>query len=229
MGAVLAAAASTAPWRGAPAQSGGTLDAGIRLFDSRRYDDAKSLLASYAAQHRDDAIAPSYLGRIAMVEGDFAGAARYFEHAVALDDRNAASHYWLGRSLGLEAVRGSRLKAFGLARRSGRELQRAVALDPDNVEARLALVQFYLVAPRLVGGSEGKARAQVGDIARRNPFRGYLARAWVAEDAKDYRGAEQAYQAATAAYPDSAAGWYYLGLLYQREQQYDKTLKVTGL
>jgi tetratricopeptide (TPR) repeat protein len=102
------------------------------------------------------------------------------------------------------------------------QFESAVALDPDNVEARLDLVQYYLVAPGLMGGSRDKAKAQVAEIAKRSAFKGHLAAAGVAEDAHDFGGAEREYRSAIADFPDSAAvAAYALGLMYQRAKQYD--------
>lgn len=207
-----AAPAQEAPTGSAAAQD--ALARGMELFTARRYAEARQLLASAPAA--PDERAALYLGRIAMVEGDFDAAVRWLERAARADDRDAERHYWLGLAHAQKAQRGSRLKAFGPARRSRAELERAVALDPNGVDARLALLQFYLRAPGLVGGSAAKAEAQQRAIAERSAYRGRIAAAALLEDRKDFAGAEREYLAAAREQPDSAAAWYALGLMHQR-------------
>jgi tetratricopeptide (TPR) repeat protein len=47
-----------------------------------------------------------------------------------------------------------------------------VELDPENVEARLSMMEFYLQAPSIVGGDLTKARAEAEAAARIDPVQG---------------------------------------------------------
>ncbi|MEJ7812694.1 MAG: tetratricopeptide repeat protein [Gemmatimonadaceae bacterium] len=218
-------AQQTVPARSAEGSADRSTD-GARLFEAGRFSEARVALSAHAAARPDDPVPPFYLGRIAMLDGDFEAAARLLERASKLDDRNARYHSWLGRALGQQAVRGSKLKAPFVAKRAKLELERAVALDTDDVDARLALVQFYLVAPGMVGGSVNRARAHAAEVATRSPFGGHMASAWIAEDRKDFGAAEQAYRAAMAAYPDSTDAAYGLGLLYGRMGDTEKAFAI---
>jgi tetratricopeptide (TPR) repeat protein len=200
----------------AAAQAPSPVERAVALFDARRYEEAKPLLADAATADAREPRAAFYLGRIAMIEGDYDDAVRWLETAVRLDDRDALRHFRLGEAYAQQAQRGSKFRAFGLARRARAELERAVALDPNLVDARMALVQFYLVAPGIVGGSRGKAEAQLPEIRRRNPYRARIAAALVFEDRDDTAGARREYEAAIHDQPDSAAAFYALGLLHQR-------------
>ncbi len=55
--------------------------------------------------------------------------------------------------------------------------EKTVQLDPNNLDARESLLQFYLQAPSVVGGGKDKAQAQAREIAKRDPARGHLAQA----------------------------------------------------
>src|SRR5207249_6867768 len=98
----------------------------------------------------------------------------YAERTVDLEPGSSQSHLWLGRSYGLEA---ERAHSFLLARRVRREFETAVQLDPGNLAARRDLMEFYLEAPRVLGGGQDKAWQQAEAIAARDAVDGHLARA----------------------------------------------------
>ncbi len=127
-----------------------------------------------------------------------------FEDAVQAEPGVAQYHYWLGRSVGMQATRASKLKLPFMARRIKAAFERAVALDSTLVDPRDGLVFFYLLAPRIMGGSPAKAREQQRAIARIDAMRGHQAAAWIAWHGRDTVATEAAFRAALAAAPDSA-------------------------
>ena len=78
----------------------------------------------------------------------------------------------------------------GLVAKSKTQQELAVARDPENLEARRALAEFYAVAPAMFGGGKPKAREQASEIKRRNRYQGLMAMAWVLAD--DFQDAQQA-------------------------------------
>ena len=198
---------------------------GIQHFAERRFDEAKLLLAPFADRAGTRAgDVHLYLGRIALRAGDPPAAIRHLERAVAANERRADAHLWLARALVRQAVTGSKLKLPFHARRARAEMLRAIALDPDALEARFDLGQYYLLAPGILGGSAERAREQAEEIARRSPYHGHLARAAVAEAAKDTAGAEREYRAAIALAPDSAAAHLALGRHYTLRRRWDDAM-----
>ena len=199
---------------------------GVALFEARRYAEARGALEAAAKANGKDARAAYYLGRIALVDGDAGKAEHWLERAVKLDGGKAEYHHWLGRAYSREALRAGKLRQMKLAGRIRDEFSTAVSLDPDNVEARFDLLQYYIVVPGIMGGSEEKAREQAAEIARRNRFRGHLATGAIAERKKDNAGAEREYTAAVAAYPDSLQGSYTLGTYYARRGDWERAFAV---
>lgn len=126
-----------------------------------------------------------------------------FERAVAADEKNAVYHLWLGNAVGQQAQNANPIRQGLMARRIRSEWERAVALDPALIDARDALITFYLQAPGFMGGSAAKAKEQQREIAGRNDFRGHLSAANIASFEKDTAGVERALRAAIAAEPDS--------------------------
>ena len=133
---------------------------------------------------------------------------------------------WLGRAYGQLAVRSGVTKKFGLAKRARAALERAVELSPSDVAARSALIQFYLLAPGLVGGSTSKARAHAAELEKHSAFRGALARAWIAEDREKYDDAAREYRAAIAREPDSLVAYWGLAQLWQRGARFDSAFAL---
>jgi len=130
-------------------------------------------------------------------------AVKALEKAVKLEDSNAGYHLWLARALGAVAQRANVLRQPFLAKRVKAEFERTVRLDPSNLGGHEGLLQFYLQAPGVMGGSSAKARAEAEAIAKVNPMRGHFARATIANREKDAVSVEREDRAAVAGYPDS--------------------------
>lgn len=189
-------------------------------FDGRNYDAARRELTALTSANPADVPSIILLGRIALNEGDIDQGVQQFERCVRVDDNSADCHFWLGNALGNAAQRANRFRQGLLARRVKTEFERAVAIDPHRVEARIGLVQFYMLAPGFLGGSMEKAREQAAEIDRRNRHRGAIALGTIAEHEKDGAGAEAAYRRAIVAAPDSGGGYYALITLYAKERRW---------
>ena len=112
-----------------------------------------------------------------------------------------------------------------LAWKIGDELEETVRLSPDHLEARLDLVRYYVVAPRLVGDSLDKARAHAAEIMSRDPALGHFTTGFIAYHQKQYGPARREFRQALrdarkASTKILALTW--LGWLSQETQQYDE-------
>ena len=141
------------------------------------------------------------LSQVKMAFGDLEGALPLAESAVSLDGGNANYHYQLAAVCGELADRASLFKKAGLAKRFKEEAEKAASLDPKNVDARFALMEFYRQAPHLIGGDKKKAHEMVRQIVEVDPVRGYLDAAILAQEEKDVSGAEGYYAKALASGP----------------------------
>lgn len=187
-------------------QCNGECARGLSLFHARRYDDARAVLAPLAESDSASKELLFYAGRLALRARDFRSSVRLLERAVAMDAGNSVYVMWLGRAYAQDAINGNKMRLVFVARRSRNAFERAVALDPANVQARLDLGQYYLLAPGIVGGSVEKARGQVREIAKHDAFWGHVAAASVARAQKDTVTAEHELRAAVAVAPDSVTG-----------------------
>jgi tetratricopeptide (TPR) repeat protein len=194
-----------------------------RVGDSR-YPDARPRVQAVAAG--SGAAAAFAQGCLQMADGRFDRAGDAFERAAKQQDGNAVYHFWLGQAYGAQAQRANVLRQASLARRTKQAFDRAVQLDPDYLEARAGLVQFYLLAPGVMGGSVDKAREQAGEVRRRNPYRGAFLAASIAQRQKDAAGALREYQALVAQYPDSVAPWSALATLHGQRKEWEQAWSV---
>ena len=196
------------------------------LFAARKLDEAKAAYQAILAKDRNNADALFHMGRIADLQEKSGEAVDWYEKAVKQDDGNALYHFRLGSALGDEAQKASKIRQPFLARRVKAEFERAVALDPTMLDARLGLVDFYSVAPGVMGGSMEKAREQAAEIGKLNVMRGHMARARIAMREKNDSAAFAAFEAAIAAAPDSTPAYYSLSSLYRSRTRWADALQV---
>jgi tetratricopeptide (TPR) repeat protein len=196
---------------------------GKALMDARKYAEAKVVLQPLGAT---DATAAFYLGQIAMEENDGANAAAWLEKAVAMNPRSSIYYDWLGRAYGMQAQRASKLKLPFLAGRTRSAWEKAIALDPNNLDARQDMILYYMQAPGFLGGGKDKARAMAEEIRRRNPYRGAVSSIRICSDAKDQACLERELSFLVSNYPDSSAGYTSLASFYVTAKQYEKAFAV---
>src|SRR5262249_13350821 len=151
-----------------------------------------------------DARAHFYLGRLALIDDDLDAAAEHLRRAVELEDSVSGYHLWYGRAMIQQAMRTVNPLAAAAVKP---QLERAVALDGRNIDARDALLDFYSMAPAMMGGSTDKAREQAEAIARIDAMRGHVAFGRLAMRAKDSTAVEREMNAAIALAPDSLCAY----------------------
>ena len=205
-----------------------------RNFNLRSIITLLALTISTSALHAqvtqtDEAHAAFTLGKKALEQNDASKAVEFLEKAVSLNPQSSEYYDWLGKAYGTQAQRAGRLKQALLARKTKSAWEKAIALDPDNVEARQDIILYYLAAPGFMGGSKEKARAQALEIKKRSAFRGALNLASVCAAMKNLTCAETELKSAITNYPDSSAGYRALTELYVSQKQYDRAFATIGM
>jgi len=131
------------------------------------------------------------IGRSHYMMGDYKKATENLEKAMAADPSSSAHALWLGRAYGRRAETSTLLTAPGHASKARQYFEKAVQLDPNNLEAINDLFEYYLEAPGFLGGGYDKAAGLAGRIARIDPVEGHYAQARLAEKRKEYGSAEE--------------------------------------
>ena len=191
------------------------------LLAAGRADDAILNLRSKIDSSPNDAQAHNLLCRVYFSMGDWDRGISACEKAVALDRNNSRYHMWLGRVYGEKADAANFLSAASLAGKVRNEFEAAVRLDPNNVEARSDLGEFYLEAPGIVGGGRDKAEAQAQALAALDAAKADYLKGRIAEKKKDFAAAEKEYRAAIEASHGSALTWFNLALFFRHQQRWN--------
>lgn len=142
------------------------------LMKARKFADAERLANSRL--EKDPNNAEALAAKVdAIIEtgnqGRFEEAAKAGEQCVAAHPQVAACHLALGNALGAKALANGVMSALGYAGTIRDAFKKAVDLDPHNFEARMALLNYYLQAPGIVGGGKGKARTLIAQTATFHP------------------------------------------------------------
>jgi tetratricopeptide (TPR) repeat protein len=163
------------------------------------------------SQQTNDPEALKNLGRAALAEGNADKAVELLQKAVELRPNSAEYHYRLGQALGAAAMKASFFSQASLAGKTRDEFLKAVQLDPNYLDARNALVDYYTMAPALVGGSEEKAMEQAAELKKRDALLGHRAYARIYTRAKKLDLARKEWQDFVREQPQSAAAHSLLG------------------
>jgi tetratricopeptide (TPR) repeat protein len=214
--AVLAVNSATA---GADETAPGLLAAG-------RVDEAIATLHGQISASPNDAVAQNLLCRAYFSLGEWDRGISACEKAVSLAPQDSQYHLWLGRAYGEKADKSGVFAAARLAGKVRNEFEAAVNLNPNNVDARSDLAEFYLEAPGIVGGGSDKAVQQANSLAKLNPARAHWVTARLAEKRKDFAAAEKEYRAAIDASHGGASAWLNLGLYYQHRDQPNEMIEA---
>jgi tetratricopeptide (TPR) repeat protein len=167
--------------------SGPDLDRANKLYNITEFQ--RSLEVLQAVSNKDAAVY-ELMGRNYYGQGDFRKATEALEQAAVLAPANSGVYLWLGRSYGRRAETSSMITAPGFANKARQFFERAVQLNPANLEAQGDLFEYYLEAPGFLGGGFDKAVATAAQIARISPAEGYSAQAKLAEKRKEFGSAE---------------------------------------
>lgn len=152
-------------------------------------------------------------GRESLRHGDTNTAASLFRSAIAEAPDNAEAHYWLGVAYGKEARKANMLRQVRLAVKTREEFERAVELDPNELRARFALVEYYTLAPMFLGGGDRKAFQQATEIAARDPSMGHEALGFIYGDEKRTGEAFEQLEEAVKINPANMGAWFAIGRL----------------
>jgi tetratricopeptide (TPR) repeat protein len=216
----------------------GDATAGHALQEGR-VGEAQTLLNATLSQSPSDATAHQLLCRVFYAQDAADAAIRQCELAAASDsDGPRASHdqsddqLWLGRAYGLKARRAGPFAGFALARKVHSSFERAVELNPSNVDALSDLGEYYIAAPSIVGGGIDKAQALTARMMPQFPAATHRLLGRIAEDNNDLARAESEFKQSIAAqhspeaHGSAAEAWIDLAHFYQAHNRPDDALSA---
>lgn len=186
-------------------------------------DEALRILSPVVASGQVDGSTRLLLCRVFFAEDQFDQAIPECETAAAAAPSSSEAQMWLGRVYGGKADHANPVSAFNLGRKVRSSFERAVELDPANLQAVSDLGEFYVHAPSVIGGGLDKARALAANVLPRSPALAHRLFAQAAEKDSDYTAAEAEFKKAidVSHSPESTVD---LGYFYYRRKQADQAV-----
>lgn len=164
------------------------LEQARKLYNYTDFNGSVNLLLPIAGKNGEIL---ELIGRNYYMLGDYKKSSEFLEKAVAADPGSSGHVLWLGRAYGRRAETSSPLTAPRYASRARQAFEKAVELNPNNLEAINDLFEYYVEAPGFLGGGYDKAAALSVRIARIDPAEGHWAQSRLAEKRKEYGSAEE--------------------------------------
>jgi Flp pilus assembly protein TadD len=186
-----------------------------------RIDEAIAELTGRLSAAPADAESSNLLCRAYYALEDWDRAEFSCKKAITLDPGNGRYHRWLGHVYGEKADRATFFLAASLAGKTREELERAVQLNPKDVDARVDLAEFYFEAPGIIGGGQDKARAQAKIVGATAPSREHWIYARIAEKNGDMAMAEHEYRCMIEASNGDSEAWLNLALFFRHQERFD--------
>lgn len=183
------------------------------LFDARKLAESQQAFERLAAADPKNPEVNYYLGQLALRRDDAAKAVSYLEKSTAAAPDIGRYHQALGDANGRSAQKAGLLSKLGYAKKCLAAYERAVALEPGNLDFRQSLFEFYRQAPPMAGGGLDKAAAQAAALKEINPVRGRIAYATLYAGEKKYDEALAQFDEVLRTNPDDYAALYQVGRL----------------
>ena len=167
-----------------------------QLFLQKKYDLAKPIFQKILKENPNQLKVLEYLGDIEGSQKSWDNAIKYYGKLKSLKPQEADYQYKYGGCLGMKAKESNKFRALGMIGDVKNAFETAIALNPQHIGARWALIELYLELPGIVGGSERKAQQYASELLKISPVDGYLAKGYIEEYFKRYSLAEMHYSKA---------------------------------
>jgi hypothetical protein len=185
----------------APLLAGGEQTPAERLIVDGHWKRARALVEPHYREAPNDPLASFLMSQIRNAFGDRESPPKLADRAVILAPNVAKFHRQVAEVAGVTAQRAGLFHELVLAHRFKKEIDTALSLDANDLQALRDLTEFYLLAPSVAGGDLEKARATASRLGALNPSEGLLAEARVAEVRKESHRVEGLLKRAVEAGP----------------------------
>jgi tetratricopeptide (TPR) repeat protein len=188
---------------------------GQKDYNAGRFNRVVDAMTSAAIKDPNDASLQFLLGQSYYQLGEFPRAIISLERAVQLAPKESEFHDWLGKSYGRKAETSIFLSAMSWARKTHREFEVAVQLNPMNFEAQRDLIRYEMNAPSLVSGGDDKALKHIEDLEKIDSIQGQLARGEFLTTKRDLVKADALYTKLLESNTDRIGVYFEIGDYYR--------------
>ncbi len=175
--------------------SQGRFNSAVEFISQGNYTSADVVCRHILKDNPNDLKALELRGDIKSYNREWYSAQLFYGRVKDLKPGVADFHYKYGGALGMLAQK-NKICAFSLIKPMRLAFEKAITIEPRHIEARWALIEYYLQLPMLAGGSAEKALAYAEDLQKVSPIDGWLAKGRIAEHQKKYAAAESYYKKA---------------------------------
>ena len=121
-----------------------------KLFLQEKYVLAKPILENFIKENPNHLKGLEYLGDIEGTNKLWVKAMNYYDKLRKLKPAEANYHYKYGGCLGMKAKESNKFQALGMIDEVKLSFEKAIQLNPNHIEARWALIEFYLQLPGIL-------------------------------------------------------------------------------
>jgi tetratricopeptide (TPR) repeat protein len=193
-----------------------------RDYNAGRYNRAVDALNGAIAKSQNDASLHFLLGQTYYQLREYTRAIASLERAVQLSPKESEYHDWLGKAYGRKAEDSMFLSAMSWARKTHREFEIAVDLNPRNFEAQRDLIRYEMNAPGIVGGGDDKALKHIEELDKLDHIQGLLARGEFLATKKRMPEADSVFAKVLESDADRAGIYFEAGDYYRDRQNAEK-------
>jgi len=206
-----------------------TIEEGEAYIQQKKYAEAKSVFEKMIDKNKNDAEAHYRLGSLLLNRGykerNVDDAVDQLEQAIDLNSNNAEYQFRYGSALGEKAQNSGILKQALLAPKIKNAFKRSVELNPNNARARVALAQYYIVAPSIMGGDEEEGWKQLDAAVKLDEFYGRTAKASFYSRVKKNDEADKEYKLLTKSCSENWRVWKNYGYFCLNIDRCDDAIK----
>ena len=209
-----------------PAQ---TIAEGEVFLQKGKFKEARAMFEEILKKDGNNAEAHHDLGMLYLnrrnPENDVEKAVDESEKALELEPNNAEIQYGYGAAIGMKAQSAGIIKQAFLAPKIKKAFLRAVELNPNHIQARLGLAQYFMMAPSIMGGDEDEGWKQVDEVVKLDEFLGRTAKAGFLLRVKKNDEAENEFKALAVSMSKDWRVWHRYGYFCMRLERYDNAIE----
>lgn len=195
-------------------------------FDQGKHQEAQSIFLKLVDSPEQKNQALMYLGWLNLGQGKTESAIEYIEQALKVEPNTADELTLSGDIYCNHAQRASMFKALKIAKTCIAQYEKAVKLEPENVDSLMTAMQFYFGAPSFAGGSTEKGNALLEKLKTLSPEHATTYQIAELDRSKKIDAALSLADELAKKGFNSASNQYMIARFYRDKKHYDKALPL---
>lgn len=197
------------------------IEAGKQAMQEEKYEEAIKLFGPDLSAPETSFEAHLQTGKAFLSLGNAKDALVYLNNAVELNELHADALYTWAMAKGELAEKAGIFSAFGHIKDARKAFEKVVQLDPHHLEGRRALIDFFAIAPGMVGGNKKRAMREAEELKKLNREQGLVAQAAVFQAMDKTDIALSSYGDIIAEFPLNMEALFNRGLMHRDMKNYE--------